>query len=198
MSKFVGETGTVYSFEPQPFLASILSSNLIENDCTNGRVLTVALGDETGTVTVPDFDYFSHYNFGGISFSDDTKRFRKRRSIRVPKVKLDDVIAPNSLRLMKIDVEGMELSCLRGAERLITKFKPFIYLEYDREKHAVDIINLLESWGYICYLHKSRLYSEGNFKRNDNNIFGNTISRNLLCAPANINVIGLKRVTFKV
>lgn len=195
MSQFVGPKGTVYAFEPQPFLASLLSSNLIENNCINARVLTAALGNETGAVTVPDMDYFSEYNFGGVSFSEEKERARNARSIRVPLVKLDDVVATKDLRLLKIDVENMELPCLLGAQNLITSFKPFIYLEYDRKDYAKDIVDLLEGWGYQCYLHKSRLFMKNNFKANTNNVFGNTICINLMCAPANVNLVGLERVT---
>lgn len=194
LSKIVGPTGTLYAFEPQPVLSSLLSTNLIENNCTNARVLTIALGDETGSVTVPDFDYFKPKNFGGISFTGQRKRVQK--TICAPLMKLDDVISPSRLRLMKIDVENMELQCLLGARNLITKFKPFIYMEFDREEFSKDILSLLQKWGYTCYLHTSRLYLKNNFKHNTDNVFGNTICRNLLCAPPKTEIAGLKKVSF--
>ncbi len=69
ISKILGDQGTLYAFEPQPYLFSILSANLLANNCVNTRALSVALGDETGKITVPNLNYQAENNFGGISFA---------------------------------------------------------------------------------------------------------------------------------
>ena len=197
LSQMVGATGTVYAFEPQAFLASILSTNLIENSCTNARVLTVALGNHSGTVSLPNFDYFAAKNFGGVSFENMIDIASKTKNINVPMVTLDDTLVLDSLRLLKLDIENMELQCLQGAKKIITKFNPFIYLEYDRGDYAEEIVTFLEDLGYSCYMHKSKLFVAENFKKNPENVFGRTVCVNLLCAPENAKIKGLKRVTFK-
>lgn len=197
LSQIVGNAGTVYAFEPQAFLASILSHNIIENECNNVRVLTVALGNHTGSVNLPDFDYFAEYNFGGISFENKVDVKSTHKSINVPMVTLDDVLSLNNLKLLKLDVENMELPCLQGAQKIMEKHKPFIYLEYDRKEHSEQIVSFLEKLGYSCYMHQSRLFRKDNFKQNSENVFGRTVCINLLCAPSNVNIKGLKQVSFQ-
>jgi len=74
----------------------------------------------------------------------------------------------------------MELPALKGAEPLIDKFKPFLYVENDKEKHSHDLINWILSKDYTIYYHVTPYF-------NENNYFGCTVngtlgaSMNLFC-----------------
>ena len=49
-----------------------------------------------------------------------------------------DEFLPNisNLRFVKIDVEGGEIACLRGAVRLLSKFRPYVSVEYGRPSYS--------------------------------------------------------------
>jgi FkbM family methyltransferase len=65
--------------------------------------------------------------------------------------RLDDLLANlPSARLIKIDVEGLELEVLQGATEIISKFRPVLVCEV-RPSNAVEICNWLESAGYDIY-----------------------------------------------
>ena len=52
----------------------------------------------------------------------------------------------NNLSLIKIDTDGSDFECLRGCERIIDKFKPFIIIELNENGNI--ILNWLIDNGY--------------------------------------------------
>lgn len=77
-------------------------------------------------------------------------------SINVPAERGDDVCSRNLFTpdVIKIDVEGHEISVLRGLSSTIEACHPLIFLEYHpirvaEEGHSVaDLVSLLKGWGY--------------------------------------------------
>jgi hypothetical protein len=92
-----------------------------------------------------------------------------------------DSLELTACRLIKIDVEGMELPVLRGAVETIGRFKPLLYVENDRVDKSKDLMQFIDGLGYDMYWHLPPLYSPANFYRNPQNIFANIVSGNLLC-----------------
>ena len=122
-------------------------------------------------------DYAKRDNFGGVSLGRDGKT---TVSVR----RLDAVLDYPSLRMIKIDVEGMEIEVLRGAERIIEKHKPSLYVENDRTQLSEALISLLFKLGYRLWWHMPRLFNPDNF-------FGN--NENRYSRIASFNMIGLHR-----
>jgi FkbM family methyltransferase len=180
----VGDKGVVYAFEPQPYLCSILSTNLINNGCGNARVMSTALGDAPGSITVPSFNYAAKDNFGGISFAEERKDLQEKSgALSIAQMRLDDVLDVPHLRLIKADVEGMELALLKGSMRLLETYTPYLYLECNKPEATDALIGLLEPFGYKFYWHISSLYDPKNWKGHVSDIFGNTSCVNMICAP---------------
>lgn len=66
-------------------------------------------------------------------------------------VALDELEFPERVRLIKIDVEGMELPVLEGAVGLIDKDRPLIYVECINADHYKTISTWMESHGYVYW-----------------------------------------------
>lgn len=175
LSKLVGENGRVYAFEPQRIVFQTLCANMALNSITNVEAFQMAVSNEEGSLLIPEFDYDKENNFGGIELD----KFRQGR--KVPKVKLDDFLELDRLDFMKIDVEGMEQSVIEGAACLIEKFKPILYVENDRVEKSEALLHTIKSMGYSIYAHNPRLFNLDNFAKNPENIFGNIVSKNILC-----------------
>ena len=85
-------------------------------------------------------NYDDEQNVGGISFSavkhSGWRRllrwlpgFNDPRIVDIPVIALDDLSLTETVSLMKLDVEGMELDALRGAHATIARFRPVIFFE---------------------------------------------------------------------
>ena len=182
LSKLVGE-GTIIAFEPQRLVFQSLCANLAINSISNVYAFQEAVSNENGTIMIPECDFTKTNNFGGINIEN------AKKGTLVNKIKLDNFVNRiSSLKLLKIDVEGMEIGVINGAIELIKKFKPIIYVENDRQEHSKNLIELLWSLDYKLYWHLPKLYNENNYFKEKENIFKNLISVNMFCVHKNMNI----------
>ncbi len=190
LSRLVGPEGVVVAFEPQRVVFQTLCANLALNSCANVHAVQQAVGAELGQIVVPVLAPDQPNNFGGVSLVEATG------GETVPLVTLD------SLRfvrcdVIKLDLEGMEVEALRGGAGLIAGTRPVMYVENDRAERSAELVALLLGWKYRLYAHLPRLFSPENYAGDGENIFGDIVSINLLCLPAelNINVEGGTEIT---
>jgi len=177
-AKTVGLQGRVISFEPQRQIFQTLCANVTLNALNNVLTFHAGAGEAPGTTTVPLLNYDVEGNFGGVSLATE-------HGETVQIMALDQLGLP-TVSLIKIDVEGMELAVLKGAAQTISQHKPVLYVENDRREKSPELIAHILSLGYRAYWHLAPLYSADNFAGNPDNIFGNTISLNMLCLASDI------------
>lgn len=151
-SKRVGSSGHVFAFEPSPRERARLQRHLHLNRCANVTVEGVAVGEAAGDGELFVFD---EKRTGCNSFHlADT---RGACAITVPIRPLDGYFERGvftKVDLVKMDIEGAELSALRGAERLFRATRPALLCELHEKRvgpwgyRARDIVDLLDGWGY--------------------------------------------------
>jgi len=100
----------------------------------------------------------------------------------VPVVTLDQ-LAMTNVKLIKIDVEGMEVDVLAGAKATLARCRPILYVENDRADKAEALVAQVRDDGYRMWWHAPRLFNPANFRGNPTNVFGNVVSFNMLCMP---------------
>jgi len=181
LSKIVGEKGKIFAFEPQRIIFQSLCANISLNTLSNVFCFQKAASSKKTKLFTPLTNYNREGNFGGISM-------KKKGIEEVEVIILDKFLELDSLKLLKIDVEGMELEVLKGAKKIIKQFNPFIFVENDRfEKHK-NLVTFINDLGYDMYWCITPLYNKGNFFKKKKNIFGNLVSSNMLCIPKSINM----------
>lgn len=131
--------GIVFAIEAQEPLFYALAGNLILNNCMNARAMWGAVGAHAGTMDVPALDYGIGTHFSGFELrarkADEPANFigqaiDYKKTTPIPAFKIDNMWAGSErLDVLKIDVEGMDLDVLVGADQVIRKLKPVIYIE---------------------------------------------------------------------
>ncbi|MCA1323386.1 FkbM family methyltransferase [Herbaspirillum sp. alder98] len=190
LAQLVGPAGRVHAYEPQRVIFQMLCANVALNSLFNVHTHHAGVGAAAGQLYVPALNHAAVNNFGGLSLSSE------KQGEPVPVVALDALELP-SLKLLKIDVEGMEHEVLSGARQLIMQHRPLLYVENDRREKSAALITLIDALGYEMVWHLPRLYNENNFAGNPDNVFANIVSANLLCVPkeAGMTLNGFQKVT---
>lgn len=156
-SKEVGETGKVFSFEFIPSNIEVFKNNLNLNPNLKDRVTLVPkpLGLTSGN------ELFYIDNGPGSRLSSD-----KISDLTVATINIDDFFAeytPEKIDFIKMDIEGSELSALKGAIDVISKFRPKLAISiYHGMDDFVDIVHYINSLGlgYKFYLKHATIHLE--------------------------------------
>lgn len=124
----------VVAVEPHPLTFERLNNRYQHN----GRVTLVNIGAGDRDTTLPLFDYSDKRGSVYASFFKEAieeVHHEAAAEWEVPVRKLDDVVSENKLQVVfvKIDVEGFELSVLKGLEQTIHKQKVlYILIEFNQ------------------------------------------------------------------
>lgn len=156
-SRVVGEQGRVDSFEPVEPVYRELQLNLAMNgNPANVRLNKLALSDTAGTAVM---HVFAGLNKGHSSMSDLGRE--DYVTSEAPMTTLDSYLAEAgrpTVTLLKCDVEGAEMSVLRGAEALLSSTSPpMLILEINTTTSAAfgyearDMLTHLAERGYEFY-----------------------------------------------
>lgn len=182
------KTGYVVAFEPQEFVFQTLCGNVAINNLHNVKLFQRAVNDLPNSILhVPNINYEKEGNFGGVEMSEQCGP-SMAASYPVSTMTIDQ-LKLSKVSLIKIDVEGMELAVLKGAQTTIDKHKPLLYLECDREENTIAILQYLESLGYDYKLHSPPLFNQNNITGNLTDVLlvegKRVISLNLFCFHKN-------------
>jgi FkbM family methyltransferase len=123
----VGSQGRVFSFEPDPSLYEKLARNVAELPWV--QTFRSAVCQETGART---FERASSDGESGWGTLTSVRDLKKGEHIEVLGTSLDDWSvrgSVDSIRAIKIDAEGSEVSILAGAGETIARLCPVIIME---------------------------------------------------------------------
>jgi len=146
----VGPAGQVIAFEPSPRERRHLESHIRLNRRRNVIVESCALGDRDGAADLLVYDAErTGCNSFHLADADGA------RPVSVPVRRLDDRLAGYPrVDLVKMDIEGGELSALRGADQLFRTRRPALLCELHEKRtapwgyRAREIVDLVASWDY--------------------------------------------------
>jgi FkbM family methyltransferase len=149
--------GEVIAFEAQERIYYALAGNITLNNCFNAKAIFAAVGAASGEILVPVPDYFSPSSFGSLEirqrssteFIGQNIDYSDDHCVKTRMMAIDE-LALSRLDFIKIDIEGMEMEALRGAEQSIDRFKPQLMIEKIKSNET-DIRQFVERFGYQIF-----------------------------------------------
>jgi FkbM family methyltransferase len=156
LAKRVGINGRIYAFEPQRIINQRLNANVALNNLPNVHVYHAAVGSHTGAVNVPTIDYSVNANFASVSLANP-EDYSGMPAEEVPLLMLDSLkfsrldgsdACPS---FIKVDVELMEEQVLLGAQELLWRCRPVLYLENPCVMLSRPLVHLLYNLSYAPY-----------------------------------------------
>jgi FkbM family methyltransferase len=151
------KSGRVIAFEPMSFFYHQLNENIDLNKFRNIEVLNCGLSDRTGAVPIYMGEENSIGEHEGLATIFPTKE--RARFVEEIKLKVFDDITELlkiiRIDVVKIDVEGAELSVLKGMAKALKKFRPIVLIEMNDitfKAAGYDSPSILEFFKTINYL----------------------------------------------
>lgn len=177
-------SGKVISFEPSPRERRRLLCNISANKLENIiHVESHALADKQGKATL----FISpSYESGLNSLSPPNTPLGEAVPVTVLTYTLDDYVRERSIhtiRLIKMDAEGAELSILRSSTYVLTQIRPVWLVEVDARRTlpwgyaAEEILRFLETYGYQWYITRREGLEPFHYTS------GTELNRNYLALP---------------
>jgi FkbM family methyltransferase len=129
--ELVGPTGRVIGFEPIRSLAEELGAKYAS--LPNAEVRPIALSDSTGR---KDFFYLAgDAEQSGFKIRDAASQ-HSTTSVQTDTLDHQAAALPR-LDYIKIDIEGAEIDCLRGATGTVKRHRPLISVEYGHPTYSL-------------------------------------------------------------
>jgi FkbM family methyltransferase len=147
-----------HAFEPQRVVFYQLCSNILLNRCDNVFAKNIGLSDQSDSFLIQLPDYSVELNVGAFSLDDEVRQ----NSYECPSsgemelisvIELDSMDL-NDIKLIKIDVEGLELAVLVGAKDTLerNRFPPILFESWANKKwfepRRQELFAYVESIGY--------------------------------------------------
>ncbi len=159
-SALVGERGHVVAIEASPSTFRALQDNLARNDAKNVRAVQMAVSDRAGSLKF----YRGPETHIGLATALHSAASDRNCELEgdVPSARLSEILTSEesrNVRLIKIDVEGMEGSVVAGMESLLRDGRPDfeIVTEVDPDclaeqgKTADQILAMFAGYGFHAY-----------------------------------------------
>ncbi len=134
----------IYSFEPYLPSFERLKSNIEKNGIKSVRTINKGVGERKGRASVQSFDD-SNYGATSLKYEDELS------SGTIEIIDLDSFVGENNINsvdFIKIDVEGFELSVIKGMEKILDRHKPDLWIEVGTETFK-QIFDILIPLGYV-------------------------------------------------
>jgi FkbM family methyltransferase len=128
--------GSVLAIEAQERIYYALAGNIAINNCFNAVALNMAVSDKPAILKVPQPNYLVPGSYGSLElrktatteFIGQPIDYSEKSLQPIQAIAIDSLGLPR-IDFIKIDIEGMEMEALAGAENSIARHRPAMLVE---------------------------------------------------------------------
>jgi FkbM family methyltransferase len=183
----VGKSGSVHSFEPNPYSFRLLDRNVGQNGLSNVKLYNCAVSNSTGSFDMPHslISVWDKNNPGALSLPSDYLDKHAAEASGLTRIKVTTLDGSNikNCAMLKIDAEGKELCVLEGAQRLVSEQRPLIFAECLAVENGSELLTWIKGREYAVFLLNAPAYNPENVLGNPENLFGTARESSLLFVP---------------
>ena len=135
------------AIEANPFTYELLLANVAINQKDNIRTHNLAAWHKRDTV---DFLAYRHNSLGAAVIAEADPRRAEPGAIKVPAMRLDDLLKDEDFGLVLMDIEGAETNALRGARRVMKNVQIFaveFFPDYFRDRDFASVADFAAEVG---------------------------------------------------
>jgi len=145
--------GSVIAVEAQERIYYALAGNIALNNCFNAIAMHAAISSEPGIMQIPTPDYLVPSNFSNLElrpradteFIGQPVDYSAAGTVAIQKISIDAMALPR-VDFIKLDLQGMELEALDGAQQ-VARCHPIFLLE-SRKVGREHLRAFLDERGY--------------------------------------------------
>ncbi len=135
LAKCVGNSGKVFSFEPDSKNFALLKRNLELNADCNITPISMAVSDSHQPIRL----YHAKFDFNSGAHSMLPSEKHSNEFVEIEATTIDDIVKSHEIKkvdVIKIDIEGAEMSAFNGMSETLRQNRPFIVCELCEEHQA--------------------------------------------------------------
>jgi len=161
LSSLVGSTGRVYSIEPIPETFALLSAVIKKLRLQNVVPMNYGISDADcrATMELPVWDFGTPNFYQARIIDDEAVQDLSLRQYELPMRSIDSLFLdlPTAIAFIKCDVEGHELSVIKGARHFFGKCRPAWFVEVSGDpdqngSRSKELFDLFKGYDYAAYL----------------------------------------------
>lgn len=186
LARLAGSEGKVIAVEQSRRLIHLLHANLALNAMDNVEAVHARASSLPGAVEVVEPSFDTDGNFGVVAHRPTSDPGRPV----VPALPLDHQ-QWGHVDFLVIDAPGGAVEVLRGSQRLLTSHRPCILANADNSVDAANALELLRAAGFRPWWYSCPFFTDDNFFRVRENVFGGLRSKCLVAVPDDRNLSAL-------
>ena len=158
-SKLVGESGKVVAVEAAPWIHAMLNKQIELNRLRNVRTVSAAAAETRGVLKI----FAGAADNIGSTTTVSSRLSSEKPAAEVKAFPLSEILTEDEVkrtRIIKIDVEGAELSVLRGLAPVLSRLRPDceILMEVsenltpETQEVTSEIFSLMQKYGFSAFV----------------------------------------------
>lgn len=145
---------TTLAIEPMPSNISVLKRVVEKYGLDNVKVIETAVGDKDDEKIEMVLPKQGNVKLQGLSHvvHDSIREWNEGDKFTMTSNKLDTLVEERKIAGIKMDIENYEIFALLGANNILKRDHPVVYLELWENDNRDKCFSLLESHGYKAYV----------------------------------------------